>query len=149
VVATEVRSLTQRSSQAAKGIKDLISNSNEQVKEGVNRVNGAEQSTGIDQINVALNQMDEVTQQNSALVEENAATAKTLEQQAGAMDERIAVFKIGAVEAKSLVKPPPPQQTRPGARTPPSAAAKGPVAATPARGNAATALKNDPEWAEF
>ena len=43
--------------------------------------------------------MDEVTQQNSALVEQNAATAKTLEQQAGAMDERIAIFKIEAVAA--------------------------------------------------
>ncbi len=109
VVATEVRSLAQRSAQAAKDIKDLISSSNGQVKEGVDRVNdagialhevvesikgvaeviadiasaSAEQSTGIEQINIALNQMDEVTQQNSALVEENAATAKTLEQQAG------------------------------------------------------------------
>jgi methyl-accepting chemotaxis protein len=104
VVATEVRSLAQRSAQAAKDIKDLISSSNGQVKEGVDRVNDAgialhevvesikgvaeviadiasarsEQSTGIEQINIALNQMDEVTQQNSALVEENAATAKML-----------------------------------------------------------------------
>jgi methyl-accepting chemotaxis protein len=125
VVATEVRSLAQRSAQAAKDIKDLINNSNGQVKEGVDRVNDAgialhevvesikgvakviadiasassEQSTGIEQINIGLNQMDEVTQQNSALVEENAATAKTFEQQAGAMDERIAIFKIEAVAA--------------------------------------------------
>ena len=174
VVATEVRSLAQRSSQAAKDIKDLISSSNDQVKEGVDRVNdagialsevvesikgvadviadianaSAEQSTGIDQINIALNQMDEVTQQNSALVEENAATAKTLEQQAGAMDERIAIFKIGAAEAKSRAKSPP-QQTRSGAVTAPAAAAKAPAAARPARGSAATALKKDPEWAEF
>ncbi len=128
VVATEVRSLAQRSSQAAKDIKDLITSSNGQVKEGVDRVNDAgialhevvesikgvasviadiasassEQSTGIEQINIALNQMDEVTQQNSALVEENAATAKTLEQQAGAMDERIAIFKIDAAAAKRV-----------------------------------------------
>ena len=120
-----MRSLAQRSAQAAKDIKDLINNSNGQVKEGVDRVNDAgfalhevdesikgvakviadiasassEQSTGIKQINIALNQMDEVTQQNSALVEENAATAKTLEQQAGAMDERIAIFKIETVAA--------------------------------------------------
>jgi methyl-accepting chemotaxis protein len=104
VVASEVRSLAQRSSQAAKDIKDLITNSNGQVKDGVALVNKAgaslteilesikkvamgvsdianasiEQATGIEQINRALNQMDEVTQQNSALVEENAATAKTL-----------------------------------------------------------------------
>jgi uncharacterized phage infection (PIP) family protein YhgE len=53
-----------------------------------------EQSTGIEQINKALAQMDEVTQQNSALVEENASTAKTLEQQAQSMDERVAAFRL-------------------------------------------------------
>jgi methyl-accepting chemotaxis protein len=123
VVASEVRSLAQRASQAAKDIKDLITNSNSQVKEGVDLVNQAgaslneivesikkvtdivadftaasvEQSAGIEQINRALTQMDNVTQQNSALVEENAATAKTLEHQAKAMDERIAFFRIGNV----------------------------------------------------
>jgi methyl-accepting chemotaxis protein len=120
VVASEVRSLAQRSSQAAKDIKDLITSSNGQVKEGVDLVKRAgsalseitqsikqvaelvsdiaaasiEQSTGIEQVNKALTQMDEVTQQNSALVEENAATAKTLEQQATAMDERISFFRL-------------------------------------------------------
>ena len=112
VVASEVRSLAQRSSQAAKDIKDLIINSSDQVQEGVELVNragtslneilasikkvadivsdiaaaSAEQATGLEQVNKALTQMDEVTQQNSALVEENAATAKTLEHQAHAMD---------------------------------------------------------------
>ncbi len=121
VVASEVRSLAQRSSQAAKDIKDLITNSNGQVKDGVELVSRAgqslteiveaikgvaaivsdianasiEQATGIEQINKALTQMDEVTQQNSALVEENAATAKTLEHQAKAMDEQVAFFQIG------------------------------------------------------
>ncbi len=120
VVASEVRSLAQRSSQAAKDIKDLITNSNGQVKDGVDLVNkagesladivesikkvatvvseiasaSAEQAIGIDEINKALNQMDEVTQQNSALVEENAATAKTLEHQAKAMDDQVAFFQI-------------------------------------------------------
>jgi methyl-accepting chemotaxis protein len=120
VVASEVRSLAQRASQAAKDIKDLITNSNGQVKEGVDLVNRAgaslneivesikkvveivadianatsEQATGIEQVGKALTQMDEVTQQNSALVEENAATAKTLEHQAHAMDERVAFFQI-------------------------------------------------------
>jgi methyl-accepting chemotaxis protein len=122
VVASEVRSLAQRSSQAAKDIKDLITNSNSQVKEGVDLVNhagtalseivaaikkvgdivgniaaaSAEQATGIDQVNKALAQMDEMTQQNSALVEENAATAKNLEQQANAMSDRIATFALEA-----------------------------------------------------
>jgi methyl-accepting chemotaxis protein len=122
VVASEVRSLAQRSSQAAKDIKDLITNSSSQVQEGVGLVNQAgtslteilasikqvadivaeiasasqEQSTGIDQINKALTQMDEVTQQNSALVEENAASAKTLEHQSEAMNQKVAFFKLDA-----------------------------------------------------
>jgi methyl-accepting chemotaxis protein len=120
VVASEVRSLAQRSSQAAKDIKDLITNSAGQVKNGVDLVNragtslneilgsikqvadivaeitnaSAEQAAGIEEINKALNQMDEVTQQNSALVEENAATAKTLEQQSASMDERVGAFRL-------------------------------------------------------
>jgi methyl-accepting chemotaxis protein len=121
VVASEVRSLAQRSSQAAKDIKDLITNSSNQVKDGVELVNRAgsslteivasikkvaeivseiasasgEQSTGCDQVNAALNQMDQVTQQNSALVEQNAAAAKSLEQQSHAMDERVSFFSLG------------------------------------------------------
>jgi methyl-accepting chemotaxis protein len=54
----------------------------------------AEQATGLEQVNRALNEMDEATQRNSALVEENSATAKTLEQQSHDMQERIAVFKL-------------------------------------------------------
>jgi methyl-accepting chemotaxis protein len=121
VVASEVRNLAQRSSQAAKDIKDLITSSNSQVQGGVELVNKAgsalaeivesinkvahivadiatassEQATGIEQVNKALTQMDEVTQQNSALVEENAATAKTLDQQAHAMSERVSFFRVG------------------------------------------------------
>lgn len=120
VVASEVRSLAQRSSQAAKDIKDLITNSNSEVKDGVDLVNKAgasldeivtsikkvttivgdiataslEQASGIEQVNKALTQMDEATQQNSALVEENAATAKTLEHQAVSMDQRVAAFRL-------------------------------------------------------
>jgi methyl-accepting chemotaxis protein len=120
VVASEVRSLAQRSSQAAKDIKDLITNSSTQVKEGVDLVNRAgdslkeivqsikqvadlvadianastEQAAGLEQITKALSQMDEVTQQNSALVEENAATAKTLEDQQTAMSQRVGFFRF-------------------------------------------------------
>ena len=119
VVATEVRSLAQRSSQAAKDINDLITNSSGQVREGVELVNRAgsalneivesiknvasivsdiatastEQSTGLDQIREALTQMDEATQQNSALVEENAATAKTLADQSAGMGEQMGFFR--------------------------------------------------------
>jgi hypothetical protein len=52
---------------------------------------------------LALNQMDEVTQRNAALVEENAATAKTLEQQAKAMDERVAYFRLSDVDGAAPV----------------------------------------------
>jgi len=123
VVATEVRALAQRASQAAKDIKDLITNSNSQVREGVELVNRAgsslgeivesikrvativadiadassEQAEALDQVNRALSQLDEVTQQNSALVEENAATAKTLEHQSSAMGERIDFFRLDDV----------------------------------------------------
>jgi hypothetical protein len=60
-----------------------------------------EQSAGIDQINKALNQMDEVTQQNSALVEENAASAKTLEHQAKVVDERVAFFRLDRADSRT------------------------------------------------
>jgi methyl-accepting chemotaxis protein len=120
VVASEVRSLAQRSSQAAKDIKELITSSAGQVEEGVELVNtagaalteivgsitavadivssiaaaSADQANGLEQVNKALSQMDETTQQNSALVEENAATAKMLDNQARAMDERVSFFRF-------------------------------------------------------
>ena len=121
VVASEVRSLAQRSAQAAKDIKNLITTSTSQVKDGVGLVNKAggalhqivesirnvsdtvaqiaratsEQAQSLDQVNKALTQLDEGTQQNSALVEENAATAKALEQQSAEMADRVAFFKLG------------------------------------------------------
>jgi methyl-accepting chemotaxis protein len=121
VVASEVRSLAQRSSEAAKDIKSLIVNSTSQVQEGVQLVNragksleeivesikqvatmvseiastSAEQSSGIDHVNASLKQMDEVTQQNASLVEENAATAEVLEQQSQSMGEQVGFFKLG------------------------------------------------------
>jgi methyl-accepting chemotaxis protein len=130
VVASEVRTLAQRSSQAAKDIKDLITNSNGQVRTGVDLVNKAgealgeivesikevaelvsdiagassQQSTGVEEVNKALTQMDEVTQQNSALVEENAATAKTLEHQAKNMDEQVAFFRLDGAPAAASAK---------------------------------------------
>ncbi len=150
VVASEVRTLAQRSSQAAKDIKGLIVNSGNQVKDGVELVNKAgqslneivasikkvtdivadianasmEQATGLEQINKALAQMDEVTQQNSALVEENAATAKTLEHQAKSMDERVATFRLRAAGGGMAVEAFTPQfvaDTRPmSTKTPPT-----------------------------
>jgi methyl-accepting chemotaxis protein len=150
VVASEVRSLAQRSSQAAKDIRELITNSATQVKEGVQLVNfagktleevvasigkvtsvvsaianaGVEQSTGIEQINRALVQMDEVTQQNSALVEENAATAKTLEEQAAQMDLRIGMLHKDTADSGDDTEGPEPEKAAMPAPKPEPAAAK-------------------------
>jgi methyl-accepting chemotaxis protein len=182
VVASEVRSLAQRSSQAAKDIKDLITDSTGQVKDGVDLVNKAgasleeivgsiktvagvisdiasasvEQSSGIDQVNKALTQMDEVTQQNSALVEENAATAKTLERQAQAMDERVAFFRVneGAVgsgatlTAATFAAPRLNAVSRQGSKPAPARqAGRASGRGSQVAGN--TALKDDPNWQEF
>jgi methyl-accepting chemotaxis protein len=180
VVASEVRSLAQRSSQAAKDIKDLITNSNSQVKDGVDLVNkagtalneivesikkvavvisdiaaaSAEQATGIEQVNKALTQMDEVTQQNSALVEENAATAKTLEQQAKAMSDEVGVFRVDEGEVERPVAAP--KRTVATAPAPAKAAAPKRAAALNGGGPVgrmqaalATAVRNDPDWKEF
>jgi methyl-accepting chemotaxis protein len=165
VVATEVRSLAQRSSQAAKDIKDLITNSSSQVKDGVELVNRAgqalheimasiksvadivadiatashEQSTGIDQVNKALTQMDEVTQQNSALVEENAATAKTLETQSANMTEQVSFFRLDpSTESRRIVAKP---MTSLAPRTAAPPRRGGPVGRMQA--NLATAMKVD------
>jgi methyl-accepting chemotaxis protein len=139
VVASEVRSLAQRSAQAAKEIKSLITDSEEKVDAGgrlvvqagtvmddiVNQVRrvtdlvgeitsaSAEQSQGIGQINDAVTQMDQVTQQNAALVEESAAAAASLSQQAQKLAEVVAVFQIdeAAVRAPATVVAPPANQT--------------------------------------
>jgi methyl-accepting chemotaxis protein len=179
VVASEVRNLAQRSSQAAKDIKDLITNSSNAVGQGVQLVNrageslsdilksinevaaivadianaSAEQAAGIDQINKALNQMDEVTQQNSALVEENAATAKTLEHQSTALDGRVAAFRLYDGDADVPEETPAVEASAPAPKPArPSAPVRRPAAI---RGNArqmqtalATAVAKD-EWEEF
>jgi methyl-accepting chemotaxis protein-1 (serine sensor receptor) len=120
VVAGEVRSLAQRSSAAAKEIKGLIDTSVERVQSGTSLVDEAgrtmaeiigavqrvtdimgeiaaaseEQSSGIEQVARAVTQMDEVTQQNAALVEEAAAAAQSLEDQAAKLREAVAVFHL-------------------------------------------------------
>lgn len=130
VVATEVRNLAQRSAAAAKEIKSLIDNSVQTVGRGAALVNNAgktmdeivgsikrvteimtgitaashEQSTGIDQINQAVSQMDEVTQQNAALVEEAAAAAAaSLEEQAHGLVGAISIFNVGQDTQKNAI----------------------------------------------
>jgi methyl-accepting chemotaxis protein len=188
VVASEVRSLAQRSSQAAKDIKDLITNSNTQVKDGVdlvNKVGGAlteivdsiklvatvisdiaaassEQAAGIEQVNKALAQMDEVTQQNSALVEENAATAKTLEHQSKAMNDEISVFRVGDAESHDVrgaeERPAPAAKPAAAKPSPAKPAAAKNAAAAPAGGGPARRMQaalatavavNETQWQEF
>jgi methyl-accepting chemotaxis protein len=175
VVASEVRTLAQRSSQAAKDIKGLITNSSGKVQEGVDLVNKAgaslsqivesikevadlvsdiagasiEQSTGVDEVNRSLTQMDEVTQQNSALVEENAATAKTLEHQAKNMDERVSFFRIDAAAANAAAvaveeAKAPPAPAKPATKRPAAAPRGGPVGRM--QGALAVALQDDEEF---
>ena len=125
VVAGEVRSLAQRSADAAKEIKSLISASVERVEHGTQLVDRAgetmteivnsiarvtdimgeisaastEQSTGVSQIGDAISQMDQATQQNAALVEESAAAAESLKDQAHQLVQVVAVFKLDGATA--------------------------------------------------
>jgi methyl-accepting chemotaxis protein len=125
VVAAEVRTLAQRSAGAAKEIKSLIDNSVEQVDAGTRLVNQAgatmdeivdsikrvtdimgeissaslEQTAGIEQINLAITQMDQVTQQNASLVEEAAAASEAMQEQAGALANVVSVFKLDGTQS--------------------------------------------------
>ena len=120
VVATEVRNLAQRSASAAKEIKSLIKDSVEKVRDGTDLVNATgstfeqivgsvervhrivaeitgasqEQATGIEQVNVAVAQIDQTTQQNAAMAEETTAASEHLAEQARTMDELMSTFKI-------------------------------------------------------
>jgi len=126
-----VRSLAQRSANAAKEIKQLITDSAGKVEEGsalvgragktmgeivtsVKRVTdiiadiaaaSAEQSAGIEQVNVAITSMDEGTQQNAALVEEASASARSLEQQAEQLVTTVAVFRVDAARLAHVERP--------------------------------------------
>jgi methyl-accepting chemotaxis protein len=120
VVASEVRALAQRSAAAAREIKALIEQSSERVEAGSALVRDAgsiiadivtsvqrvtevvgeitsashEQRTGIEQVNLAVTQMDQVTQQNAALVEQASAAAHALAEQAGSLRDAVAVFRL-------------------------------------------------------
>jgi methyl-accepting chemotaxis protein len=155
VVAGEVRLLAQRSAEAAREIKALISASVERVEAGntlvgeagrtmdevvgqVQRVSdliseisaaSREQSKGIAQIGEAVNQLDQVTQQNAALVEESAAAAESLRAQAGQLAEAVSTFKLEGTAAPrpaATVKAPPPRAgTAPGLALAASSVANG------------------------
>ncbi|KAA3519200.1 methyl-accepting chemotaxis protein, partial [Agrobacterium rosae] len=121
VVAQEVRELAQRSAKAAKEIKALITTSNDQVQQGVQLVGetgraletivtevqeinrhvvaivdaAQEQSSGLQQINTAVNQMDQDTQKNAAMVEEQTAASHGLAREAASLNHLLGQFKLG------------------------------------------------------
>jgi methyl-accepting chemotaxis protein len=175
VVAAEVRSLAQRSAEAAKEIKQLIGDSAEKVQTGsqlvgdagrtmddivgqvrrvsdlINEISAAtlEQSSGISQVGDAVTQLDQVTQQNAALVEESAAAAESLKHQAQQLVQAVANFKLGqsiAHEAPARA----PVIAKPAAKPAPAR----PVAA-PARRDKPAVVRavpqgaKDDDWATF
>jgi methyl-accepting chemotaxis protein len=197
VVASEVRNLAQRSAAAAKEIKTLIGDSVEKVERGsklvgqagvtmdevvssVKRVTdimsdiaaaSAEQSAGIEQVNLSIIEMDSMTQQNASLVEEAAAAAQSLQDQAGELARVVSIFKLDEAEEQQVaaaaplapalpaasnlpaVRPPAARRAgpRPGVKKPATARAE-PSAEAPAEARpkkpVAAATAGD-EWEEF
>lgn len=173
VVASEVRALAQRSSEAAREIDGLISASTEQVRRGVDLVgetgqalqgilgavtdiaarvsdiaeSAREQATGLAEINIAVNQLDQVTQQNAAMFEETTAASHALSQGARELAAATARFRTGAVQQERAAVP---------RRTPavpkPAQGSAGPTKPAPARAAVAQVLAPAPEadsWEEF
>ena len=183
VVASEVRALAQRSAEAAKEIKELISTSTQQVEQGVDLVgqtgealekivvqvgeitglvteiaaSAREQSTGLGEVNSAVNQMDQVTQQNAAMVEESTAASHNLAQEAEELAHLVAKFRLGrqadgaqaprrqaaqaAASAPARAQPAQPRTTAPALKT-----------VATATGQAAALLATQPvdeSWEEF
>ncbi len=185
VVAGEVRNLAQRSASAAKEIKELISDSVGKVQVGTKLVEDAgntmqeivssvqrvtdimgeisaassEQSTGIDQVNNAITSMDEVTQQNAALVEQAAAAAESLVEQAASLMDTVGAFKLAggsqySNQSKvSRLKPPSGGNSERRSNSSPMRVSA-PLAAKPTASKPATKViaktgTDDGEWEEF
>ncbi|MCW5658290.1 MAG: MCP four helix bundle domain-containing protein [Burkholderiaceae bacterium] len=169
VVAGEVRNLAQRSAEAAKEIKALITASVESVDQGsalvdragatmtevvdsIRRVTdimgeisaaSSEQSSGVSQVGDAVVQMDQVTQQNAALVEESAAAAESLKSQAQQLVQAVAVFRLGA-QAESRSAAPAVKPAAPAPRSAPLARPKPTAQAQPAVAAPAKAVPAQP-----
>jgi methyl-accepting chemotaxis protein len=188
VVASEVRNLAQRSAAAAKEIKTLIGDSVEKVERGSKLVGQAgvtmeevvssvkrvtdimseiadasqEQSRGIEQVNMSIIEMDSMTQQNAALVEEAAAAAQSLQDQATELARVVSIFKLTEEERFAPAAPAPvaaavpavqPQAPRvaakPALKRPEPAARAAAAAAAKAKKPAATTAPASDEWEEF
>jgi methyl-accepting chemotaxis protein len=172
VVATEVRALAQRSADAAKEIKALISASGAQVKTGVGLVgetgtvlvqiagqvtdlnaliteiaaSAQEQASGLHQVNTAVNQMDQVTQQNAAMVEQSTAASHSLTSEAVELARLTAKFQIGPSSAVVRAANPP-RKAIAAARPAPRPAPKS--ISAPAKPQLVTAGSADDQWKEF
>ena len=169
VVASEVRALAQRSAEAAKDVKSRIMRSSEQVTIGVALVretgeflqsittrigkvdelvssiagSAAHQASGLKEVNTAIAEMDNVTQQNAAMVEESTAAARSLSAQAEALTDEISRFGTGAatIEHPAFAPPPAPERLPPPRRAAPRSAS---------RGNLALAMPaSDDDWSSF
>jgi len=173
VVASEVRALAQRSAEAAKDVKTRILASSQQVDVGVELVgetgkalariitriseiselvstiatSAEQQSTGLQQVNKAVAEMDGVTQQNAALVEESNAAARSLSEEADVLAQQVARFKIERRGKRSEAPPPVVHQLQERARTGRPAATAGRSVAARSRGTA-VALRDD-DWSAF
>ena len=170
VVAQEVRALAQRSAEAAKEIKGLINASSEQVEEGVDLVSASgksldeivaevagmakviakiadsarEQATSLREVSAAADQMDKVTQQNAAMVEESTAAAQTLSTETDALARVVENFKTsGAGKAAAAARPVAKVDARPASRPVPQ------MRATGAGGAARRPAASEESWAEF
>lgn len=184
VVAAEVRNLAQRSAAAAKEIKGLIQDSQEKVDQGAKLVNRSgetlqeivgsvkkvsdivgeinaasdEQATGIDQINQAVTQMDKSTQQNAAMVEEAAAAAESMNEQARSLTELVSFFQVNQEEqvapARAASRPPrqsaqrapAAREARPRDRAQAAPATKEPA---PKNGKKSGSSSDDGDWVQF
>ncbi|WP_373889608.1 methyl-accepting chemotaxis protein [Massilia sp. MB5] len=175
VVASEVRNLAQRSAAAAKEIKELIGDSVSKVEAGsqlvvsagstmdevvssVRRVSdivgeiaaaSVEQSTGISQVNQAITQMDSVTQQNAALVEEAAAAAESLQDQAAKLVSLVSAFKMDSgIAPPAMRRAAAPRAVVPAAKPAPVRKAPAP-APKPAAASKPASVSGEDGWEEF
>ena len=174
VVASEVRALAQRSSEAAKQIKNLIQASGEHVGEGVKLVGesgevlkriieqvveidglarnsaeaGQQQSSGIEEVNAAVSSMDQATQQNAAMVEQSTAASRNLASETQRLQELVGFFDVGTPDSTADARP---MRTvaRPAAPRPPARASAPRKAVARGRAVQSAPTVDSGDWTEF